>query len=399
MKTTKKLVSFLLMVCFVATSVLWVPETAFAKEIQTVSQAKKLAKKQVKGATVLKVEKDYEKGVHVYEIKLQKGKKEYELIYRASDSKLISYEWKVLSRYLKRGSGKVISESKCKKLALKKVSKGKITSLTKKRSKGIDIYKVKLQKGTKKYELKFHARTKELIDYEWELVSKIDNQKYIGEKQAKQIALEEAGEGTVVKIELDMDDGVPVYEVEVLGEKYKYEIKIHALTGSVLEVDREKKTTANWPSQEEDPQISLEEAKEKAAEDAGVSTEEVSFTKAKLDYEDGILVYDINFFTATHKYEYEIDAMTGEIRNKEKEKYQGDGASSDTKIDAEQAKAIAVEHAGFSVSQVHFKKVELEREDGQLIYEVEFDRNGMEYEYEIDAVTGEILKYDAEWDD
>ena len=90
---------------------------------------------------------------------------------------------------------------------------GKITSLTKKRSKGIDIYKVKLQKGTKKYELKFHARTKELIDYEWELVSKIDNQKYIGEKQAKQIALEEAGEGTVVKIELDMDDGVPVYEV------------------------------------------------------------------------------------------------------------------------------------------------------------------------------------------
>ena len=40
--------------------------------------------------------------------------------------------------------------------------------------------------------------------------------------------------------------------------------------------------------------------------------------------------------------------------------------------------------------------MKLEKEDGMVIYEIEFYRNGIEYEYEINAITGEILKYDSE---
>ena len=94
-----------------------------------------------------------------------------------------------------------------------------------------------MKKSNKKYELKFHARTGKLLEYEWELTRKTNNKDYIGEKKAKQIALKEVGGGKVIKIEFDMDDGVPVYEVEIVEDDMEYERIIHAVTGAILEID------------------------------------------------------------------------------------------------------------------------------------------------------------------
>ena len=44
-----------------------------------------------------------------------------------------------------------------------------------------------------------------------------------------------------------------------------------------------------------DDMISVETAKEKALADAGVSASAATFTKAKLDYDDGQVVYEIEF--------------------------------------------------------------------------------------------------------
>ena len=44
-------------------------------------------------------------------------------------------------------------------------------------------------------------------------------------------------------------------------------------------------------------------------------------------------------------------------------------------------------------------KVEKDRENGRTIYEVEFTADGYEYEYEIDASSGKILKKEKERDD
>ena len=41
-------------------------------------------------------------------------------------------------------------------------------------------------------------------------------------------------------------------------------------------------------------------------------------------------------------------------------------------------------------------KVERDRDDGRLEYEVEFKAGGMEYEYTIDGVTGAILEYEQD---
>ena len=46
----------------------------------------------------------------------------------------------------------------------------------------------------------------------------------------------------------------------------------------------------------------------------------MTFTKAKLDREDGVRVYEIEFFTQDKEYEYEISATDGTIRSKDIER-------------------------------------------------------------------------------
>lgn len=68
-------------------------------------------------------------------------------------------------------------------------------------------------------------------------------------------------------------------------------------------------------------------------------------------------------------------------------------------ISQDEALAKALEHAKLSKDQVDFvKKVEMDYEHGRKIYEVELYKGGFEYEFEIDAENGGILKYKKEWD-
>ncbi|MEY8391038.1 hypothetical protein D3Z36_01660 [Lachnospiraceae bacterium] len=240
MTTRRRGLTIFFLICLAALTVLCRPHTAFAKKATTDRKIQNLAKKQVKGGSILEMDQEYEKGVLVYEIKMLKGKKEYELTYRASDARLISYGWETQPYYVKRGSGEIISVEKCRELAKRRVANARITSIVRKRSHGVDIYKVKAQKGNKKYEMKFHARTGKLVEYEWELtVKKKQNAQYISAERAKKIALEKTGGGTVLAVKFEMDDGVPVYEVDVMKEYLEYEIKIHARTGRILEIDTE----------------------------------------------------------------------------------------------------------------------------------------------------------------
>ena len=67
-------------------------------------------------------------------------------------------------------------------------------------------------------------------------------------------------------------------------------------------------------------------------------------------------------------------------------------------ISAEAAKAAALSHAGVSTAQVREMECKLDEDDGIDVYEIEFKSAQMEYEYEIDAYTGAILKAEQDWD-
>lgn len=65
-------------------------------------------------------------------------------------------------------------------------------------------------------------------------------------------------------------------------------------------------------------------------------------------------------------------------------------------VSIEQAKEIALNHANKTADQVQFVKSKQDWEHGRTVYEIEFIANDNEYEYEIDANTGAIVKWEVE---
>lgn len=142
--------------------------------------------------------------------------------------------------------------------------------------------------------------------------------------------------------------------------------------------------------------IGLEKARAIALEDAGMNAADVTFVQAKEDYDDGRLVYEVDFCGNGAEYEYDIDARTGEILKRDIEA--GASPASDTDIGRDQAVQVALTDAGLAASSTRYINVQQDYENGRLVYEVEFFSGGFEYEYEI-ASDGSILKKDVEYDD
>lgn len=145
--------------------------------------------------------------------------------------------------------------------------------------------------------------------------------------------------------------------------------------------------------------ISADQAKEIALHHAGVAANEAHFQKVKFDYDDRRQNYDVEFVAGGTEYDYEIDANTGSIISFDSEVKHGhyrNSASVGDIISADQAKQIAFDHARTTANDVRFVKVKQDHEDGRLIYEIKFYIGFTEHEYEIDAVTGNIISYDVD---
>ena len=66
------------------------------------------------------------------------------------------------------------------------------------------------------------------------------------------------------------------------------------------------------------------------------------------------------------------------------------------RLTAEEAQAIALQHAGFTADQVQFLHTEYEIDDRIPQYDVQFHEGRWEYEYEIHAETGAILSFEKD---
>ena len=112
------------------------------------------------------------------------------------------------------------------------------------------------------------------------------------------------------------------------------------------------------------------------------------------------MVYDVDFYTGTAKYDYEV-AADGTILQREQEAFTTSGTGgtvSGSYIGVEKAKSIALSNAGLSASQVTFVKAQQDWDDGRAEYEIEFYYGGLKYEYTINATTGAILEMDKDYD-
>ena len=78
---------------------------------------------------------------------------------------------------------------------------------------------------------------------------------------------------------------------------------------------------------------------------------------------------------------------------------QASAQPAETRLTKEEARDIALKHAGLSAEAVRGLRVEFDYDDGRPEYDVEFHQGGYEYDYEIHAETGNILSWDKDRDD
>ena len=165
--------------------------------------------------------------------------------------------------------------------------------------------------------------------------------------------------------------------------------------------------------------IGIDAAKTIALEAAGVSESAAVFSTAGLDRQNGTDYYAVDFTANGRPYAYDLDAVPGVIIASSEGQSQpaqatdggasADGANSSwtssqstdgsTAITEDQAREIALADAGLTAEEVTFLKTKLDRDDGRLVYDVEFyTADYTEYDYEIDAADGTILSsdFDAE---
>lgn len=251
---------------------------------------------------------------------------------------------------------------------------------------------------------------------------------YIGIDAAKAVALEAAGvaedDAVFSTAGLDKRNGMDYYAVDFTAGGRSYEYDIDAVTGVVIDSSSGGGTaetpaagdddgTASAPAaaspspsagqttggQAAATAVTEEQARETALSHAGLTADQVTFVRSKLDRDDGRLMYDVEFYTSGYKeYDYEIDASTGEILSYD---YDAEGysyqpnATPGTAITAEQARAIALaEVPGAAESDIY--EFETDRDDGRLEYEGKIIYNNTEYEFTIDGYSGAIREWDAE---
>lgn len=139
----------------------------------------------------------------------------------------------------------------------------------------------------------------------------------------------------------------------------------------------------------------------KAQEIALAQTNGGTVTRVRQEYEDRRLVYDIIVQNGAERHSMEIGASDGRIYDYEI-KYTSAtrntttaATTTSTAITAAKAKKIALARIGRGT----VRKAELDRENGIMVWEVEIRDGRWEYDLEVNAQTGAIVKYDSDYDD
>lgn len=72
------------------------------------------------------------------------------------------------------------------------------------------------------------------------------------------------------------------------------------------------------------------------------------------------------------------------------------GNNSAVKIIESEAKAKALKHAGLEEKDITGYEIDTDRDNGKVIYEIDFKSGNTEYSYDINAHTGEIVEREHE---
>lgn len=206
-------------------------------------------------------------------------------------------------------------------------------------------------------------------------------------EQIRSIALEKVP-GEIIRMEMDDHDE---YEVKILLDGVRYELKIDAFTGEVKELEEEDDDHKERIRRNSD--ISLVEARE-------IALEKVSGTIIKEERDDDSYEFDI--LLDGKKYEIEINAVTGALKefkeddhrntgkNRKEDKVKKNEGRKGASITLEEARRIALDNVNGTI-------IEEEIDDDSYDFKIRLD--GKEYEMKISAFSGKIEEFETEHED
>lgn len=189
------------------------------------------------------------------------------------------------------------------------------------------------------------------------------------------------------------------------GEKDKTSSDVSSDTTQLSEsladtsVTEQSESTTNSTSQSTNAantSISEDDAKKIALKDANVSESDITGMRINQKIDDGISLYEVDFYVGNKEYEYEISAQDGSIRSKDTDIDNDFGSAAQSKagVSLDDAKKTALSKVkGATEKDI---RIHSEYDDGRQIYEGSIVYNEMEYDFEIDSETGKILSWESE---
>ncbi len=194
-------------------------------------------------------------------------------------------------------------------------------------------------------------------------------------------------------------------QVKTQTQKQEENVDENKTNGDTAVTTEENENTAAAPSETsgtpaEDKVVnaavlSEDEAFQIALDDAQVAGTEVTNMRVRQETENGKVIYDVEFYAGVMEYDYEIDAETGAILEKDME-IEDDFQAVDLAVSVSKEEAVKLlleKVPGASEQNIHMK---LEEDDGRVVYEGEVLYDKKEYDFEISAQTGEILSWEVE---
>ena len=256
----------------------------------------------------------------------------------------------------------------------------------------------------------------------------------IGNIAAEDIALKDAGidysQARIHRTEFDFDNGQYLYDVEFSSNGVEYDYRIKASDGTILWRDSEPMEgyAANVNGNQTQGQAQQPSAEQQQAQETLAQAQE-TLAQAQEAQKQAEAAQKQAQEAAAQAQQQQKQAQEAQKQAEAAQKQQPAAqttqqqqpaaqsapqqpaataaqpqpapqpqqpAQNTSYISVDQAKNIALGQAGLSASGVNFGKTKLENDDGRAEYEIEFYSGTTEYDYTIDAVTGNVLEYDVD---
>ncbi|HIS26838.1 MAG TPA: PepSY domain-containing protein [Candidatus Pullilachnospira intestinigallinarum] len=145
-------------------------------------------------------------------------------------------------------------------------------------------------------------------------------------------------------------------------------------------------------------QITEEEAKNIALKDAGYTEADVTGIRVKQDRDDGRDIYEVDFYVQAEEFDYDIDRSTGQILSRDYDIDEDFNNQSGQNVSGviSRDEAIQIVLARVEGATEKDVRIKLDYDDGRQIYEGDIFYNQTEYEFELNAQTGDILEWSEE---